>query len=118
MSLDAAVRKAAKTVLAKFGTSTVIRRVTGTAYDPTTRTMAPVTTDTTVKGRFEDYTDRQFSETIKAGDRKLTIAAADLAYTPTPAEKVVSAGIIYQIVTVKQEMATDQAALYTLQLRR
>jgi hypothetical protein len=118
VSLDAAVRKAAKTVLAKFGTSTVIRRVTSTAYDTTTGKMAPVTTDTTVKGRFEEYTDRQFSETIKAGDRKLTIAAEDLTFTPSPAEKVVTAGIVYQIVNVKQEMATDQAALYTLQLRR
>jgi hypothetical protein len=117
-NLDAVMRKAATTVVGKFGTDVTIRRVTATAYSPSAGTMAPVTVDTTIKGRIEEYRDRQLSDTIRAGDRKVTIAAADIALAPTIEDQVVVAGLGYNVVNVTREMATDLAAIYVLQLRR
>lgn len=116
--LDAPLRKAASTVLSKLGTSIAIRRVTSTAYSTVTRSMMPVTQDFTVKGRLDEYTDRQLSDTVRAGDRKLTIAAADLTFEPTVDDQAVIAGTIYEVIRVMTELATDQAAIYVMQLRR
>jgi hypothetical protein len=118
VGLDAPLRKVASTVLAKFGTSAVLRRVTGTGYNTTTGTMSPTTTDTAVKGRLDDYLDRELSDTIKAGDRKLTIAAADVPARPTVSDTVLYGGLVYQIVRVESVIAKDASALYVLQVRR
>ena len=116
--LDAPLRKVAQSVLGKFGTSVAIRRVTGTAYNTTTGTMIPTTVDTVVKGRLDEYTDRQLSDTIRAGDRKLTIAAADLTIPPTVDDTVVIAMLVYEVVRVVSEQATDLSAIHVLQVRR
>jgi hypothetical protein len=119
VSLDAPLRKAASSVLAKFGTSTVLQRVTSTAYSTTTRKMNPVTIDVPIKGRFFKYTDRQLlaNPSIKAGDRGLELAAADLPAIPTVSDKVQD-GVTYDIVNIEVTIATDEPALYQLQLRR
>lgn len=116
--LDAPLRKAAQKVLGAFGQDVTIRTVTGTAYNVTTRTMTPTTADVTVAGRLDNYRDRELLGTIRAGDRKLTIAAADVSAIPTVADKVVIASTVWDIIDVLPEQATDQAALYVLQLRR
>src|SRR5574342_1286531 len=124
MGLDAALRKAAKAVLGKFGTAVIIRRTTDTAYNTTTRKMSPVTRDYDLKGRLDNYTDRELgfspiTETglrVLANDRKLTIAAADLNITPDVSDKVIIAGEVFEIVNVKSVIATDQAAIYELRV--
>jgi hypothetical protein len=120
LSLDAPLRKVAKSVLAKFGTGLAIRRVTGSAYSPATRSMNPQTTDTEIKGRFFQYTDRQMAAnpSIKAGDRGLEIAAADVPATPKISDKIVYDSSVFDIVNIETIQATDEAALYVLQLRR
>lgn len=126
MSLDSPLRRVAQKVLATFGTSVTIRRVTGTAYNTTTRTMTPTTADTTVKARIDEYTDRelgfsvatQTAPPIRAGDRKVTVAAADLAYVPSVDDKVMIATLIYDVIRVQPELATDLAAIHVLQVRR
>lgn len=118
MSLDSPLRKVAQTVLKHFGTDVTFRRVTGTAYSTTTRTMAPTTADTTVKARIDEYKDRELSDTIHAGDRKITVAAADLAYTPSVDDLVVIATVVYTVIRVEPQLATDQAAIHVVQVRR
>jgi hypothetical protein len=117
MNLDTPLRKVAQTVLTKFGTAVTIRRVAGT-YDVATGISTPSNSDTTVKGRLGNYTDRELSNTVHAGDRKLEIAAADLAFQPSVDDEVLIAGVSYDIVNVKPTLATDLPALYVLQLRR
>lgn len=118
MTLDAPLRKVAQSVLAKFGTSVTIRRVTGTSYSTTTRSMVPTTADTVVKGRLDEYLDRELGEVVHVGDRKLTIAAADLTFTPTVDDKVVIATLVYEVIRVQSDIATDAAAIYVMQIRR
>lgn len=116
--LDAPLRKVAHTVLAMFGTSVTLRRVSGTAYNTATGTMAPTTSDTVVKARLDEYRDRELSDLIHAGDRKVTLAAADLSFLPTIDDLVVIASLEYEVLRVQSELGTDQAVLYILQVRR
>ena len=124
--LDAPLRKVARKILDKFGTSVIIRRVTGTAYNTSTRTMTPTTADTTVNGRLDEYTDREMASAltnqerppIKSGDRKLTVAANALAFTPAIADRAVVASVVYKVLWVTSHLATDEAAIFELQLRR
>lgn len=126
MSLDTPLRKVAQTVLKRFGTDVTFRRVTGAAYNTSTGTMTPTTADTTVKARIDEYTDRelgfsvatQTAPPVRAGDRKVTVAAADLSYTPTVDDRVVIATLVYDIIRVQPQLATDLAAIHIVQVRR
>ena len=126
MSLDTPLRAVAKKILATFGTSSAIRRVTGTAYNTTTRTMTPTTADTTWKVRVDEFTDRELGSslvgsvagTIRAGDRKVTGAAVDLGFTPTVDDKWVYQSQVWDIIRVEPVLATDLAAIHVLQVRR
>lgn len=115
--LDAPLRKVAKTVLRKFGTPVTFRTTAGT-YNATTMVLTETDTDVTIKGRLDEYTDRELQGTVKAGDRKLTVPALDLTTAPTPATKVLVSGLVYDVVRVDPHLATDQAAIYVIQLRR
>lgn len=105
-------------MLGTFGTSVTIRRVTGTAYSTATGTMTPTTSDTVVHARIDEYRDRELSDTIHAGDRKITLAAMDLAFTPSVDDQIVIATVEYDVLRVQPELATDLAAIHVLQVRR
>lgn len=117
--LDTPLRKVAQTVLRKFGTDVTFTHSTPGTYDPATGTAAdPATTSVTVKGRIDDYRARELSDTVRATDKKLSIAAADLDSAPDVDDSVTVAGSVYDIVRVEPVMATDLDALYVIQLRR
>lgn len=121
MTLDASVRKLAQRVMRKIGTEAILRRVTVGTYDPTAGTGADTEADYEITGRLDDYTDRDFgvnAATIRAGDRKFTCAAADVAFEPVISDKLVVADVEYDVVNVRREMAQHLPALYVLQLRR
>jgi hypothetical protein len=126
MSLDASVRRIAQRVMRKIGTEATIVRVTPGTYDVTTGTATDAEQDFEVVGRFDDYTDRelgfnaqtQTGQPIRAGDRKFTCAAADVAFEPAISDKVIVGDLEYDVVNVRREMAQHLPALYVLQLRR
>jgi hypothetical protein len=121
VSLDSSVRKAAQRVIRKVGTSVIFRRVTPGVYNPATRTVGNATTDYDVKLRFDGFSDRETlaaAGSIKSGDRKGLIAAADLPIVPVPRDQVVLDELVYDVVKVDQDTAQDLAAIYVLQLRR
>lgn len=118
MSLDSALQSVASRVLTIFGTSVTIRRVTVGTYSTATRSQAPTNTDYMVKGRLDNYTDKEIQGTIQAGDRKLTIAAADVVFVPVPHDKAVIGSVPFDVVAVTREQVVDSPALYILQIRQ
>lgn len=118
MTLDAPLRTVAQSVLKQFGTTVTLRVVTGTAYNTTTRTMTPTTADFPWKVRYRNYKSRELSDTIRATDLEVTGAAADLTVTPKESDKIVIGSAEWDVLSVQSELATDQAALYILQIRR
>jgi len=117
MALSTALRKAASKLMAKFGGTATIRRITLGSYDPATGTAAETAADTAVRGVLEDVNLREVNDLIQAGDKRLTIAAADVANAPTPADKVLIASVVHQIISVATTEQDNIAITYELILR-
>jgi hypothetical protein len=101
MTLASPLRKVASKLMAKFGGTATIRRVTPGAYNPTTGTLSETTADTVVRGVLQDVNLREVNELIQAGDKRLLIAAADLANAPTTADRVIIESRTLQVIQVQ-----------------
>ena len=101
MTLASPLRKVASKLMAKFGGTATIRRVTPGVYNPTTGTISETTADTVVHGVLQDVNLREVNELIQAGDKRLLIAAADLANAPTTADRVIIESRTLQVIQVQ-----------------
>ena len=117
MSLAGPLRKVASKLMAKFGGEATIRRVVLGAYNPTTGTISETISDTVVRGVLEDVNLREVNDLIQAGDKRLLIAAADIATAPTTADEVLIEGITYQAVQVRTIEQDNTPITYELILR-
>ena len=117
MALSTALRKAASKLMAKFGGVATIRRITIGAYDPATGTAAETTADSVVRGVLEDVIKREVNDLIQSGDKRLMVAAADLANAPTTADRVIIGGRSLQVIQVRTIEQDNIAITYELMLR-
>ena len=130
-TLDAAVRGAARTALALFGKEVTYRYLDTGAYDSATDSAPQVYDDVTVHAVREPYKSRfgeVLSGDVREGDRKVTIAAAELeaaaaALTrarsePEPGDLLVMDGATWQVIHVDRQDATDEAAIYAIHVRK
>jgi hypothetical protein len=117
MALATPLRKVASKLMAKFGGTATIRRVTVGSYNATTGAVAETTTDTNVRGVLEDVNQREVNDLIQAGDNRLLIAAADVANAPTTADRVLIGGVTHQVITVRTIEQDNTAITYELILR-
>ena len=100
MTLANPLRKVASKLMAKFGGVATIRRVTPGVYNPTTGTATEAIADTAVRGVLEDVSVREVNDLIQSGDKRLTIAAADVTTAPVTADRVLIGGITHQVISV------------------
>jgi len=117
MALAGSLRKTASKLMSKFGGDVTIRVITVGAYNPTTGTASESTADTTVKGVLEDVNAREVNDLVQAGDRRLTIAAADVSAAPTTADKVVISSVVHQVIRVTTIEQDNQPITHELILR-
>jgi hypothetical protein len=117
MTLASPLRKVASKLMARFGGVVTLRSVTTGVYNATTGTISETVTDTTVRGVLEDVNAREVNELVQAGDKRLTIAAADIAAAPKTADRVVIGGISHQIIRVDTIEQDNTAITYELILR-
>ena len=115
--LDGPIRKVAKTVIDRFGTDVTLRAIGRSTYNVTNGASTQTPTDSPLKGILSEYNAYEIGDTIKAGDRKLEIAASALSSAPTTGDQVLVGNGLYRIVRIRIHMSGDQAALYELQLR-
>ena len=111
------LRKGVSKALKATGGSVIVRKVTAAAYNTTTGAVGETTADTTVKGVVGNVSAREVKGLIKASDKRLTIAAEDLDYTPTASDRVVISSIVYQIIQVETTEQANTAIKYDLVLR-
>ena len=90
MTLANPLRKVASKLMAKFGGVVTINRVTA----------GETVAGTVVRGVMEDVNVREVNDLIQSGDKRLTIAAADLATPPSTADRVVVGTVTHQIIRV------------------
>ena len=117
MTLAVPLRKVASKLMAKFGGEVTIRVVTLGAYNTTTGAITETTADTAVRGVLEDVNAREVNELIQASDKKLTVAAADLAAAPNTADRVVISSVSHQIIRVTTIEQDNTAITHELILR-
>ena len=117
MTLANPLRKVASKLMAKFGGVATIRRVTPGVYNPTTGTASETTADTAVRGVLEDVNVREVNDLIQSGDKRLTVAAADVAAVPSTADRVLIGGITHQIIRVTTIEQDNTAITHELILR-
>lgn len=103
--------------MAKFGGSLTYRQVSGGAYNATTGAITETTTNYTVRGVLEDVNKREVNELIQANDKRLILAAADLAVTPNTADRVVISTVSHQIIRVQTIEQDNTPITYELILR-
>jgi hypothetical protein len=70
-----------------------------------------------VRGVLEDVNLREVNDLIQAGDKRLLIAAADIANPPTTADEAIIEGITYQTVQARTIEQDNTAITYELILR-
>jgi hypothetical protein len=117
MTLAIPLRKVASKLMARFGGTITLRSVTIGVYNATTGTISETVVDTTVRGVLEDVNLREVNELVQAGDKRLTIAAADIAAAPKTADRVVISNITHQIIRVQTIEQDNTAITYELILR-
>jgi hypothetical protein len=117
MALASSLQKTASKLMGKFGGALTYRRVASGAYNATTGAITETTTDYTVRGVLEDVNKREVNELIQANDKRLILAAADLAVTPNTADRVVISTVSHQIIRVQTIEQDNTAITYELILR-
>ena len=117
MALATPLRKVASKLMAKFGGTATICRVTPGIYNATTGTVTETTTDTSVRGVLEDVNQREVNDLIQASDKRLTIAAADVANAPTTADRVIINSVAHQVIRVVTIEQDNTAITHELILR-
>ncbi len=117
MTLASPLRKVASKLMARFGGVATLRRVTPGIYNPTAGTVSESTSDTALRGVLEDVSLREVNDLIQAGDKRLTIAAADTAAVPTTADRVIISNRSLQIIEVRTIEQDNTAITYELILR-
>jgi hypothetical protein len=117
MALASSLQKTASKLMAKFGGALTYRRVSGGAYNASTGAITETTTDYSLRGVLQDIKAREVNELIQAGDKRLYIAATDLAVTPNTADRVIIAAVSHQIINVQTIEQDNQSITYELVLR-
>jgi uncharacterized membrane protein len=117
MALASSLQKTASKLMGKFGGALTYRQVTSGTYNAATGAMGESVTDYALRGVLQDVNAREVNELVQAGDKRLFIAATDLAVTPSTADRVVIATVSHQIITVQTIEQDNQAITYELVLR-
>lgn len=117
MSIAKALERVASKVIGKLGGDVTIRYVSAGAYNTTTGAITETVSDTNVKGVLEDVNAREVNELVQAGDKKLTVAANDLATAPETKDRVVIGSVVHQIIRAETIEQDNTAVVYELTLR-
>jgi hypothetical protein len=70
-----------------------------------------------VRGVLEDVSVREVNDLIQSGDKRLTIAAADVTIAPATADRVLIGSITHQIIRVTTIEQDNTAITHELILR-
>lgn len=119
MAFNTAVAKVLKRVaqINGIGTTVTYRKVTVGTYNETSGEISQSFSDTSLKGVFENINFREVNDLIQADDRKLTIPAESLTFTPTTTDQIVYSGVTYQIIRVGINEQAGVNLSYELYLR-
>ena len=117
MALADSLARVASKVLKQFGGDVTVRYVTAGAYNTTTGAITESESDTAVSGILEGVSLNEVNDLVQAGDKRLTVAADDLATAPETKDRVVIGGVVHQIIRVETTEQDNTAITHELILR-
>lgn len=122
-ALDKLIRPIAAKVIKQYGTVISYVRVQQGGYDVDTATSIPYESTTTHNAIVEDYSlvdsGAGFSQgLIEGSDKKVTIAASDFAFSPSPGDKLIIGEDTYGVLRITTTYSGDLPAAYEIQARR
>lgn len=117
MGLAQSLEKVASNVIDALGADVTIRYVTAGAYDTSDGTISETTSDTDIKGVVEAISQREVNDLVQASDKRLIVAAKELATAPETKDRVVISSVVHQIIQVQTIDQDNTAITYELVLR-
>ncbi|WP_370600478.1 hypothetical protein [Pseudomonas nitroreducens] len=108
-------------LIERFGSQQTLRDITPGGYNPVTgEATGDVPISQLAQVILAEYTGQQYAEgsEIRQGDKKIIIAAKDLAWPPTLTTKVDVGGVLWQIVNVKESNPAGTPLVYFCQGRK
>ena len=117
MSMANALKKAASKTIKVLGGDITYRRVTTGIYNPTSGSMSEVKTDVNIKGVVSNVTRSEVSDLVSSQDKRLTISAGDITFTPTTFDRVLISGTQYKVVQINTNEQDNIAISFDIFLR-
>jgi len=117
MGLAQSLEKVASNVIDALGADVTIRYVTAGSYNTTTGAITETTSDTAIKGVDEAISQREVNDLVQASDKRLIVAAKELATAPETKDRVVISSVVHQIIQVQTIDQDNTAITYELVLR-
>jgi len=117
MSIASALKKAASKTIKALGGDITYRRVTTGIYNPTTGSMSEVKTDVSIKGVLSNVTRSEVTDLVSSQDKRLTISAGDITFTPTTFDRVVISGTEYKVIEINTIEQNNIAISFDVFLR-
>ena len=117
MSIANALKKAASKTIKALGGDITYRRVTTGIYNPTSGSMSEVKTDVNIKGVVSNVTRSEVSDLVSSQDKRLTISAGDITFTPTTFDRVLISGTQYKVVQINTNEQDNIAISFDIFLR-
>jgi len=117
MSIASALKKATSKTIKALGGDITYRRVTTGIYNPTSGSMSEVKADVSIKGVVSNVTRSEVTDLVSSQDKKLTISAGDITFTPTTFDRVVISGTEYKVVQINTNEQGNTAISFDLFLR-
>ena len=117
MSIASALKKASSKALKKLGGNVTLRQITTGSYNTSTGATAETNSDTVVKGFLENIKTSETNDLVRAKDKKLTISAQGLSTEVTSQDRILIAGIEYQIIQATKNEQNNVIISYELILR-
>ena len=119
MSFADALQKAVNKInqIPGIGVDVTLRRITLGSYNTSTGEIAETASDSTVKGVFEEGTQREVNGLVQADDRKCMISASSVSNVPTTKDKIIYNSVTYQVISVKTVSQAGVDLSYELVLR-
>ena len=117
MNIADGIIKGVSAGIKAVGGDITYRRVTTGIYNPTTGSMSEVKTDVNIKGVVSNVTRSEVSDLVSSQDKRLTISAGDITFTPTTFDRVVISGTEYKVVQINTNEQGNTAISFDIFLR-
>ena len=117
MALAQSLEKVAGNVIDALGADVTIRYVTAGTYNTTTGVIGETESDTAIKGVVEKIRQSEVNDLVQASDKRLIVAAKELATAPGTKDRVVISTVVHQIIEVQTIDQDNTAITYELILR-